>query len=223
MSPIKGLAPGSIMAIYGQNLAAVVGDLGGFYQLTALPTSLNGVSVTIGGINAPLFYVGPGQINAEVPFEVQAGNQNIIVTTAGGTSTLSATVTSAAPSIPIVNAANGTGAILKNSDFSLIDGQNPVSVGDTVIIFSTGLGQTTPAIKTGTLVVPPGNGSFNNTVPVKVTVDGKSATIIYSIASPDFTGLYQTAVTVPSGVSGSVPLILSIGDAASNTVNLNVQ
>jgi uncharacterized protein (TIGR03437 family) len=54
-------------------------------------------------------------------------------------------------------------------------------------------------------------------------VDSKPASVVYSIASPSFTGLYQTAFTVPAGVSGPVPLVLSAGGAASNTVTLNVQ
>jgi uncharacterized protein (TIGR03437 family) len=223
VSTIKGLAPGTIASIYGQNLAAVAADLTGFFQITALPTSLNGVSVTIGGVKAPLYYVGPAQINAEVPYEVQTGNQNIVVTTAAGTSTLTATVSGAAPSIFIVDAAANVGTVVKSADFSLVTAKNPVKVGDTIIVYSTGLGQTTPAVKTGVLVVPPSATSFNNTVTVGVTIDGKSSNVAYSIASPNFTGLYQTAVTVPIGVSGAVPLVLSIGNTPSNSVIVNVQ
>ncbi len=59
------------MQIYGSNLAA---------QPTAataipLPNKLNSTSVLIGGMLAPLYYVSPGQINAQVPFELSAGNQ----------------------------------------------------------------------------------------------------------------------------------------------------
>lgn len=223
VSTVKGLAPGSIISIYGQNLSPFATALDGFYQISALPTSLNGVTVTIGGVKAPLYYVGPGQINAQVPYEVPAGNQSIVVTTAGGTSTLSATVTAAAPSIPIIDNTNNIGAVVKSTDFSLVTASNRVKPGDTVIIYSTGLGQTTPAVQTGTLVIPPSATSFNNTVPVTVTIDGKPGVIAYSIASPNFTGLYQTAVTVPSGVSGPVPLLLSVGGTPANQVTLFVQ
>ena len=189
----------------------------------AVPNALNGVSVKIGANAAPLFYVSPGQINAEVPFETTAGSQNIVVTNAGGTSTISATVAATAPSIFILDVAGNVGAVVKNADFSLVTASNKVRVGDTIVIFSTGLGQTTPAVQTGVLVQPPSATSFNNTVPVTVTVDSKSAPFVYSIASPGFSGLYQTAVTVPAGVSGAVPLVLTAGGNASNTVTLNVQ
>jgi uncharacterized protein (TIGR03437 family) len=224
VSTVKNLAPGTIASIYGTNLAAVAADLTGFAPtITALPNSLNGVSVKIGGTTAPLYYVGPGQINAEVPYETTAGNQSIVVTTAGGTSTVSAAATATAPSNFILDTPNNIGAVVKGADFSLITGNNKVNVGDLVVIYSTGLGQTTPAVQTGVLVVPPSATSFNNTATATVTVDGKNATVVYSIASPGFTGLYQTAFNVPSGVSGAVPLVLSVGGVAANTVNLNVQ
>jgi uncharacterized protein (TIGR03437 family) len=224
VSTITGLAPGTIASIYGINLAPFAADLSGISPFfPALPITLNGVTVTVAGNKAPLYYVSPGQINFEVPYETQPGNQNIVVGTAGGNSTVGGSVSAAAPSIFILDATNKVGSVVKGSDFSLITATNKVAVGDLVVIYSTGLGQTTPTVGTGTLVVPPSATLFNNTVPVAVTVDTKSATIVYSLASPGFTGLYQTAFTVPSGVSGPVPLVLSIGTAASNTVTLNVQ
>ena len=57
------IAPGSIVSIFGTNLAPAPARA----DHTLLPTSLAGTSVTIGGIAAPLFYVSPGQINAQVP------------------------------------------------------------------------------------------------------------------------------------------------------------
>src|SRR5581483_333074 len=54
------IAPGSIISIFGSNLAAEEGAAAGL----PLPATINGVSVQIGGRTAPLFYVGPNQINA---------------------------------------------------------------------------------------------------------------------------------------------------------------
>ena len=61
-------APGSILSIYGDNLASYTSDLTGFYQLTALPTSLDGVTATIGGARAPIYFVSPTHINVQAPF-----------------------------------------------------------------------------------------------------------------------------------------------------------
>ena len=77
-----------------------------------------------------------------------------------------------------------------------------------------------PALTTGGLV---STTALLNTGAASVTIGGKDATVIYSLASPGFAGLYQTAVTVPDGLTGSVPLVLKIGGASSNSVNVAVQ
>ncbi len=184
---------------------------------------MNGVSVTIATAKAPFYFVSPLQLNVQVPFEVSTGTQPLVVTTAGGASmTLMITVDAAAPSLFIVDQATNLGAVVKNSDFSLTTTGNPAHAGDPVVIYSTGLGQVTPAAFTGVLLAPPSSG-FNNTVPVTVTIGNQPATVIYSIGSPGFVGLYQTAVTVPSGVTGTVPVVLKAGTATSNSVNMVVQ
>jgi uncharacterized protein (TIGR03437 family) len=221
-STILSAAPGSIISIYGTGLANYPTGLNVLSGLTQLPTSLNGVTVTIAGINAPFYFVSAGQLNVQVPFEVAAGMQPLVVTTAGGSSTtLNITVAPAAPSIFIVNTAAGIGTVVKNSDFSLVTSANPVSAGDVIVIYSTGLGQSVPASLTTGGLVP--MSALPNTGAVSVTIGGQDAPVIYSIASPGFAGLYQTAVKVPAGVSGTATLVLKMGAAASNTVNLAVQ
>jgi uncharacterized protein (TIGR03437 family) len=221
-STITTVAPGAVVSIYGTNLSAFGSGLTGFSGISALPTSMNGVSVTVGGKTAPLYAVFPDQINIQVPFEVAAGQQPVVVTTAaGGSNTFNVTVANVAPSIFDLDG-KGQGAILKNSDFSLITASNRAKAGDVILIYLTGLGQTTPAVQTGALVTPP-SGGFNNTANVTVTIGGVNANVVYSIASPSFAGLYQIAVTVPGSVSGSAPLEVTSGTAKSNTVILQVQ
>lgn len=58
-----GVAAGSIIAIFGNHLSAGTAGAEGF----PLPTKLGGTSVSIGGVDAVLFYVSPAQINAMVP------------------------------------------------------------------------------------------------------------------------------------------------------------
>jgi len=126
-----------------------------------------------------------------------------------------------APSIffdPVSNLA----AIVKNNDFSLITANNKAKVGDVIVIYSTGLGQTTPAATTGALLVPPAGG-FNNTPTITVAIGGQTAQVVYSIGSPGFAGLYQTAVTVPSGVTGNASVTMTAGGNTSNAVTIAVQ
>jgi uncharacterized protein (TIGR03437 family) len=221
-SRVTTISPGAVAAIYGTNLTAVKSDLHGFIDLRSLATSMNGVSVTIGGVRAPLYAVTPNQINVQVPFEVAAGPQPVVVTTSAGASApFNATVAAVSPSIFDLDG-QGLAAVVKNADFSLVTANNRARAGEVIVIYMTGLGQTTPAVATGALVVPP-SGSFNNTGTVTVTIGGVNAPVTYSIAAPEFAGLYQVAVTVPAGVTGPSPLIVRSGTVASNTVTIPVQ
>lgn len=69
--PGLGVAGGSIISIFGQNLAQSNFIPDSF----PLPTQLGETSVAIGGIDAHLFFVSPNQINAMVPsaFTIRSG------------------------------------------------------------------------------------------------------------------------------------------------------
>jgi hypothetical protein len=65
------LTSGSPVEIYGSNLAVATQTPAG----SSLPTQLGGTVVTIGGIEAPLMYVSPNQINVLVPAGLTIGTQ----------------------------------------------------------------------------------------------------------------------------------------------------
>jgi uncharacterized protein (TIGR03437 family) len=113
-----------------------------------------------------------------------------------------------------------TPAVLKNANYSLITTANPAKAGDVLLVFCTGLGQSTPPVATGQLVA---SDVVARTATVTATLGGRPATVVYSIVSPGFTGLYQVAVTVPTGVTGPAILQLQMGTVSSNQVTINVQ
>ena len=77
------VAPQMLVAIHGSNLAAQTSVA----SQSLLPRLLGGTSVTFNGIAAPLLYVSPDQINAQVPSGVPfPGPSTIVVSTAGGVS-----------------------------------------------------------------------------------------------------------------------------------------
>jgi len=210
------VAPGGLISIFGTNLTRVATDLSG-WKGQQLPVTLNGSSVSIAGKSAPLIYVSPGQINAQVPLDVPVGVQTLTVDNGNGDSAaFTVNVAATAPAIFFYPVAT----VVKNANFSLVSAANPARAGDVLLVFATGLGQTTPPITTGRLI--PGD-VVARTGTVTASIGGRPATVVYSIASPGFTGLYQIAVTVPSGVTGSVPLQLQMGTVGSNAVNINVQ
>jgi uncharacterized protein (TIGR03437 family) len=210
------LVPGGLATVFGTALNKVPTDLSGWTG-AQLPTKLNGTSVSIAGKPAPLIYVSPNQVNVQVPLDVPTGVQTVTVDNGSGSSiAFSVNVAASAPAIFFAPVP----AVLKNANFSLVTSTNPAHSGDTLLIYLTGLGQTTPALTTGRIVP---STSLPATRPVTATIGGRPATVVYSAASPGFTGLYQVAVTVPAGVTGSVPLELQMGGATSNTVTIPVQ
>jgi uncharacterized protein (TIGR03437 family) len=112
------------------------------------------------------------------------------------------------------------GVIVKNSTFQLVRPNNPARAGDILVIYATGLGAVS-GIGTGQIAP---SAPLSNTSPVTVTIGGRDAEVIYSLVSPGFLGLYQTAVRIPSGVAaGNAPVVLRTGNTSSNSVNIAVQ
>ena len=64
------LSPGTLFSIFGTNSVSTEQKA----RPGALPTTLGGITVTINGTPAPLLYVGPAQINGQVPYETPTGS-----------------------------------------------------------------------------------------------------------------------------------------------------
>jgi uncharacterized protein (TIGR03437 family) len=84
------IAPQMLVSIFGHDFSNLT------FTSTAnpLPTQLNGTSVTFNGIPAPLLYLSPRQINAQVPSALQGSlTADVMVTTvAGASNTVKVTV-----------------------------------------------------------------------------------------------------------------------------------
>jgi uncharacterized protein (TIGR03437 family) len=220
----RTVAPGGLLTLTGTNLTRVPGDPSASIPGATLPNRYNGTSVNIGaGRPAPVVVANGDILVVQVPNETPAGEAEVIVRTpAGETTGTRVTVAALAPAIFF---GQSGGIFLKNSDYSLVSTTNPARAGDVLLVYSTGLGAI-PALPTGQLPPQP-NASLSNlvpTAPVRVSIGGRDATVIYSLASPGYVGLYQTAFTVPAGLTaGSQPVTLSVGNATSNQVTVPVQ
>ena len=220
------VTPGSLVSIFGTRLASRVSQA----DTIPLSKSLGGVTVLfVNGskaINAPMLFVQPddaadgvsSQLNVQVPWElVPAGataNVKVIVSNNGSNSN-TATV-AIGPFSPGVFASNGL-AIAVNSDGTLawptgaVPGltTHPAKIGDTVIVYATGL---------GAVAHPPADGENSldelrtNLVTPQVMVGGVSAEVPFSGLSPQFVGVNQMNVTIPSVAPGNkVPLQIVLG------------
>src|SRR5260370_10626115 len=93
------VAPGSIITIFGTKLTSGVASA---TDAAKPPSTLGGVTVSIGGSAAALFYVSPTQINAVVDPATPTGSQTVTATsTATGTQTGSVTISTTAAAAPV--------------------------------------------------------------------------------------------------------------------------
>src|SRR6202011_1833491 len=157
-SNLKPITPGSLITIFGSQLASRMAQA----DTTPLSTSLGGVTVTFVSnsktITAPLTFVNPTQINAQVPWDLvpngSTATVNVTVNRDGVDS--APTPVAVGPFSPGIFASNGR-AIAVNQDGTLtwptglIAGFNthPAKVGDVIIIYATGLGAVDSSIGNG--------------------------------------------------------------------------
>lgn len=223
-----GVAPGSIVAIFGTNLGGQTSEAGSI----PLPTALGDVkSVTFNGEAAPLYFVTATQVNAQVPWDA-SGTESIVVTTSGGSSAAqTVTIVPAMPGI-FTTGANGLGQAIAtdNADTALaaptatIAGlsAHPIRIGDYLIVWCTGLGAVDATVANGNNT---GGQIVNTLVKPTVLIGGVAATPIYSILSPEYVGEYQVGVQVPVGTPTGSAVSLQIqlnGVSTSTAVTLTV-
>lgn len=216
---LTSAAPGGLISLFGANLAKTAADASGM-DSPVLPIIINGTDVRIGGQHVPLLYVSANQINAQVPFELAAGNAQVFVVRSGVFSApVSLAVRAAAPAI---FALPSGAAVLKNQDLSLVSADNPAAAGDILLIFCTGLGVVRPPATTGQ-PAPIGPIALTQ-AQAAVTIGGRTAEVLGSALTPGFVGLYQVAVRMPEGVPpGRQPIVITAADQSSNAPTMAVR
>jgi uncharacterized protein (TIGR03437 family) len=192
-----GLASGAWIAVFGTNLSASTYTWqSSDFVNGLLPTSLQGVSVTINGVAAYVAYISPTQINLLAPDDATIGAVQVQVTAARQNSnTLSTPKTLFAPAFFTLGGGAYVAAL--HADYSLVGATQPAKPGETILLYGTGFGPTTQA-------TPPPLAN-----PVQIKIGGIAATVAFAgLAGP---GLYQFNVTVPSLPTGDAPVLATIG------------
>jgi uncharacterized protein (TIGR03437 family) len=89
------------------------------------------------------------------------------------------------------------------------------------VIYATGGGQTNPAATSGTVTTAATPLSDN----VTVTVGGQPAQVLYAgNAGGEVAGVVQINLQLPAGVTGTVPVIVTIGNHVSQaTITVSIQ
>jgi uncharacterized protein (TIGR03437 family) len=208
---IAEVSPGSLVDIYGTNLAPAAAMTSGL----PLGTNLDNVKVTVNGTPAPLYYVSPGQVDFQIPYSVAAGSA-LVQVTSGGTAGLSAAISvqPAAPSIlTYIDESGTTRAVVQNQDYSVNSSVNCAAPGSYLTAYLIGSGPLDHAIPTGDAA--PTSSLSRETLATTATLGGTPATVTFAGMAPGFVGLMQVDLQVPN-VSGDLPLQIQVGTFASN-------
>ena len=217
----EALTPGSIISVFGVNLASTAAGASSL----PLPATLGGATLNVAGIDVPLFYSSTGQINAQLPFELQPNSRPQLIVKGADFVTVPETITvaTARPGIFATNQ-QGTGqGVVMDAGNVLVDSANPARAGDVVVIYCTGLGATNPAARSGEAA--PTDPLARAVTPVEVLIGGQPAVVHYAGLTPGFVGLYQVNVQIPAGITpGSASsLVLYQDGVPSNTVTLAIR
>ena len=183
-------APGSVIAIFGTDLARSARELvAADIRDNLLPTELNYTQVFVSDSPAPLFYVSPTQINFVVPSKQAVGQMKIRVAREG--------LSGPEIIVPVLDGAPGlfdigTGyAIVTHLDNSLVVPAAPAHAGEIVVVYATGMGKTAPNPATGE--IPQYAAAIVNLGALKVTLAGTPVDpgrVIYAGLTPTSAGLY---------------------------------
>lgn len=208
------IAPGALASLYGTNLATGISSATGF----PLPATLAGASVTVNGVQAPILYASPTQINFQVPFEVPPGGA-VIVESVNGSQTGSVNLPLFASAPGFFLGAQGNGAVV-NQDGSINSPAQPAPAGSVISAYVTGLGAVSPAISSG---LAASSSPLSVVSGVSATIGGVSANVLWAGLAPGFAGLYQVNIQLPPLPSGQSTLTVSLQGSNSNAVPISVQ
>jgi len=190
-----GIAPGGLAAIFGN----------GLYGAAAATT------VSFDGIAATVLAATPFQVNAQVPVTITPGTYTLVVTSAYGSAQAPVVVSAVAPAIFLLSDAQGA---VENQDGTINSVANPLTRGQTLVAYVTGLGSTSAH----------GNLAPAAT-PVTALVNGVAISPAYAGLAPGYIGLYQVNIPIPANTppGASISLVLQQGNVESNAVTVAIQ
>ena len=219
LHPVVGapIAPGTVAQVFGSNLAPSQVEPG----VVPLPPAFNGTQVLVGAFPAPLYFLSDGQLNVQLPPELQAGKEYPVIVAANGGYTLPDSITTSAANPGLAVLADNT-VIAQHPDFSLVTAVSPAAAGEAITLYLVGMGATNPAVASG--AASPAGPLASVTAPVTVTIGGRQASILFAGLTPGAVGLYQINLIVPSGLgAGQLPLVITQGGATANNATLPVK
>jgi uncharacterized protein (TIGR03118 family) len=216
-SQVSGpIAPGEVVVITGLTIGPSPTASAVLPTTGAVSAALAGDSVTFNGWPAPILYTGASQVAVLVPYELGGFfSANLVIKYRGQTAQMTVPVTYSQPGIFTLDFSGSGQAVAINADGSLNSAKNPAAAGTVVTLYATGEGPTYP---------PGEDGVVNDRVirtpqlQVSLTIGGQTARVLYAgTAFGSVQGVMQVEALIPGGVTGTVPVELTVGAASSQT------
>ena len=224
-APDNFVAPNGIVSIFGRELslrtrAVRPSDL----VKGRLPHALAGVTVSVGGLPAPLFFVSPGQINAQIPTPILPGKWRLRVNRENLLSNVEMIeVRAVSPGLfawPASFVEGPLRAAVTHQDFSPVgrtdpEGATTARPGELIVLWATGFGPTRPTVFEGELP----NFPAWLLLPSKVWLNGIAVPdhlVLYAGQAPGLAGLYQVNVILSKDApTGDVEVMVEVGGIKS--------
>lgn len=207
----RAIAPGGIVSTFGRGLS----PSGNAPALsTPLPDTLATTSLGFGGRRNPLYFVGLQQIDSQAPVDLAPNRTTHAVARVGGDYTVPerVAVASAAPGLYVA----------VRPDFSVITAENPALRGEAITVFLQGIGAVDPPVASGE-TAPGAEPLARASLPFSTTLAGQPAETLFLGLTPNFVGLGQANVLIPSDAPlGAVELRLSVDGHLSNSLTIHV-
>lgn len=218
---LAAVSRGSIATLYGGALA----DSTGIATTVPLPRTLAGVRVTVNGVDAPLWYVSPEQINFQVPFEIPLAGVVPVIVKRGDVESQPSDVQAQeyAPGVFVYERAQGLfDPVVVHLDGSLVSQDNPSAPDEILTVYGTGLGSLTFTPRTGE-AAPLSPLAESKDLPI-IRLGGIPVDVTFSGLVPQSIGLAMFNIRLPPTLpeSQTLPLIIQFGDAASPSVDLAI-
>lgn len=217
------IAPGTWISIFGQNFGVTAPRIwrGDEIKNGVLPTSLDGVSVTVNNKPAAVEFISAAQINVLTPDDTAAGPVQIVVTTPNGAADpVTAQLAAVSPEFFLFD---GKYLAATHADSAYIGKAGlfatapslttPAKPGEVVIFYGTGFGPTNPAMPAGSLV----SKIAGLVTAPQITIGGIQANVSFAGLIPGFAGLYQFNVEIPSALGDGDQKVIARSGSVSST------
>lgn len=228
----SGFGSNMYVEIYGSNLSGTTRTwTGADFQGSTAPTQLDGVSVTVNGKPAAVYFISPGQININTPEDTATGPVQIQVKNGLGVSNVGtavrARVSPTLQAIPQFNIGGKSYVVAQTPDFKsfigipgMVAGVPFVEArpGDTVSLYALGCGPTNPITLAGVVAA----SSAPLALSYQVKIGGVPANVTFAGIAAGTVGLYQINLVIPNVLPGDQPIELLV-DGISNQQGLVIR